>query len=72
MSHQSCANCLYFWEEEGTFQACRRNAPRPIVLPLPQQALEHPKTLILWPPTRAERWCGEWKAMIDVAAVTKN
>lgn len=69
MSHQSCANCLYFWEES---KACRRNAPRPIVIPVPGQVLECPKTLILWPPTREERWCGEWKAKVDVAAVTQN
>jgi len=70
MSHQSCANCMYYWPEP---KACRRHAPQAIVVPVPANIVAAPmNALILWPPSRDDRWCGEWKARVDVAAATEN
>jgi hypothetical protein len=51
-----CGTCKNF---DGKGRSCRSKSPTVFLLPT-----NPPSTLGLWPPTKAENWCGEHKSRV--------
>ena len=58
---ENCETCKYWLKDNGT---CHKNPPT--TLAIPWDNTDYPETWAIWPPLRAEEWCGEWKSRESV------
>lgn len=71
--YKKCKGCSYFLPEAtGNQGVCRRNPPTLTITLIPTQKKFTQEVQLSsrfdsgWPLVKAEQWCGEWKAMIEV------
>jgi hypothetical protein len=61
-----CENCKFWEQEESDIPSmglCHRYAPRPVAT----HPVKGPESMdTVWPRTKGEEWCGEWKAKVEV------
>lgn len=62
----NCEGCKYWEKKESEIPfmgLCHRYAPRPMTT----HPLEGPQSMdAIWPRTKNDEWCGEWKAKVDI------
>lgn len=56
-----CADCRFWLETDEDVGACRRHAPRPIIVDGKPRALVEADGLTYWPRTITGDWCGEFE-----------
>jgi hypothetical protein len=57
-----CSDCKHYHKTDISQGECRRWIPQLVVMPAPQVGgfRSQPQIASMFPPTKAENWCGEY------------
>jgi hypothetical protein len=62
VDYWKCKTCHWWNVSKGKMSGqCRANAPMPMTWVMaPEQEIENPKLVTVWPETKPEEGCGSW------------